>query len=98
MIVLLQIVVQVGYPYENDTSQAFRIVWSFFPPNPFAQGLHVLAQATSTPEDDGVRWSKRGKCAPNDDNCYLTMVWININLISKSHQLKYCLQKVAIPI
>ncbi|XP_028787945.1 ABC transporter A family member 2 [Neltuma alba] len=70
---ITQIVVQAGYPYDNDSSQAFRVVWSFFPPNPFAQGLNVLSQATSTPEDDGVRWSKRGECAPNDEDCYITI-------------------------
>ncbi|KAI9086495.1 hypothetical protein K1719_031579 [Acacia pycnantha] len=79
---LTQIVVQAGYPYENDTSGAFRTVFSFFPPNPFAQGLYVLSQATSTPEDEGVRWSKRGECAPNDDDCHITINDIYLWLLS----------------
>ncbi|XP_028763396.1 ABC transporter A family member 2-like isoform X1 [Neltuma alba] len=71
--ILTQIVVLAGYPYDNDNSEVFRTVWSFFPPNPFTQGLHVLSQATSTPEGDGVRWSKRGECAPNNEDCFITI-------------------------
>ncbi|KAK4264229.1 hypothetical protein QN277_025437 [Acacia crassicarpa] len=75
--ILTQGFVQAGYPYEHDTSKAFRAIWSLFPPDPFAQGIHLLSQATSTPEDNGVRWSKRGECAPNDDTndggCFVTI-------------------------
>jgi hypothetical protein len=52
----------------------YRDLWLLFPPNPFAQGLSVLAKAVSTPEDNGVSWNTRGKCAVNDDDCVLTMV------------------------
>ncbi|KAF7838425.1 ABC transporter A family member 2-like [Senna tora] len=62
-----------GFPYKESISKSLRTVWSLFPPNPFAQALHVLSQATSTPEDDGLSWSKRGECAPDDDNCVLTI-------------------------
>lgn len=58
----------------------YRSLWLLFPPNPFAQGLSVLATAVSTPEDNGVSWNRRGKCAVNDDDCVMTMNDIYIRL------------------
>jgi len=52
----------------------YRQLWLLFPPNPFAEGLSILAKAVSTPEDNGVSWSTRGKCAVNDDDCLMTIV------------------------
>ncbi|CAL0319927.1 unnamed protein product [Lupinus luteus] len=69
---LRQIVVEAGVPYLLDFSKTFRIIWSFFPPNTFAQALQVLSSAVQTPEDHALRWSDRGKCAPYDF-CYLTI-------------------------
>jgi len=52
-----------------------RALWSLFPPNTFSQGLKLLADATSTPQDPGISWSKRAECGPNDDTgCVLTIV------------------------
>ena len=49
-------------------------------PNPFAQGLQVLSSATATPEDNGVRWKNRGECAPNEDDCLITIVCNSFHL------------------
>ncbi|KAK4264228.1 hypothetical protein QN277_025436 [Acacia crassicarpa] len=70
---LTQLIGQNGIPYKQNASKIFITVWSLFPPNPFNQALYVLSQATATPKDKGVRWSKRGECAPNDDNCLITI-------------------------
>lgn len=52
-----------------------RALWSLFPPNTFSQGLKLLADATSTPQDPGISWSKRAECGPNDDtDCVITIV------------------------
>lgn len=45
-----------------------------FPPDLLAQGLKLLSDATATPEDPGVSWSGRTKCAFNDTECVITMV------------------------
>lgn len=82
LFVWLQLVSQAGFPYNSGVSKTIRYVWSLFPPNPFAQALAVLSEATSTPQDDGVRWSKRGECAPNDDDCVITIVCTNLTFKS----------------
>ncbi|KAJ1401643.1 P-loop containing nucleoside triphosphate hydrolase [Sesbania bispinosa] len=68
-----QLVVQAGFPYTDSISSTFRNIWSLFPPNPFAQALKVLSDAVATSEDDGLSWSKRGECAPNDEDCVITI-------------------------
>ncbi|KAL1357257.1 hypothetical protein HN51_009202 [Arachis hypogaea] len=68
-----QLVIQAGFPYSDSISKTFRIIWSFFPPNPFAQALHILSEAVSTSEDHGIRWSKRGQCGPEDEGCVITI-------------------------
>ncbi|KAF7124425.1 hypothetical protein RHSIM_Rhsim12G0158000 [Rhododendron simsii] len=69
----LQVVTQVGFPYSSSFSGTFRFVWSLFPPNLLTEGLILLSAATATPNDPGVSWSKRGKCAPNDTQCVMTL-------------------------
>ncbi|OIW17017.1 hypothetical protein TanjilG_00177 [Lupinus angustifolius] len=69
---LSMIVVGAGIPYIFGFSTTFRVIWSFFPPNTFAQALQVLSSAVQTPEDHGLRWSDRGKCGPYEF-CYLTI-------------------------
>lgn len=60
-----------------------RSLWSLFPPNTFSQGLKLLADATSTPQDPGISWSKRAECGPNDDiDCVITIVR---NILNKFH-------------
>jgi hypothetical protein len=72
--IYFQLVVQAGFPYSDSFSATYRNLWSLFPPNPFAQALTVLSDAVSTPENDGVSWSKRGSCTVDDDDCLMTIV------------------------
>jgi len=72
--IYLQIVSTLGGGILKNFDHPYRDLWLLFPPNPFAQGLSVLADAVSTPEDNGVSWNTRGKCAVNDDDCVLTIV------------------------
>ena len=71
---LLQIITTNGFPYSDNFSSGLQNVWSLFPPNLLAQALKLLSDATATPEDIGVSWSKRTKCAPNDEECVITIV------------------------
>ncbi|CAI9264283.1 unnamed protein product [Lactuca saligna] len=48
-------------------------IWSFFPPNLLAKALQLLSDATSTPKDPGISWSRIGECAPNDNDCLINM-------------------------
>ncbi|RYR08554.1 hypothetical protein Ahy_B05g076286 isoform C [Arachis hypogaea] len=73
-----QLVTQAGFPYSDSISKTFRIIWSFFPPNPFAQALYILSEAVSTSEVHGIRWSKRGQCGPDDEDCVITIVCNNL--------------------
>ncbi|KAH0691990.1 hypothetical protein KY290_020167 [Solanum tuberosum] len=79
---MTQLVTAFGFPYSENFSKSYRIIWSLFPPNLLAQGLQLLAGATATPEDPGVSWSGRTKCAFNDTECVITMNEIYIWLVS----------------
>ncbi|XP_060204668.1 ABC transporter A family member 2-like [Lycium barbarum] len=79
---MTQLVTASGFPYSEEYSKTDRILWSLFPPNLLAQGLHLLSNATAIPEDPGVSWSGRTKCAFNDADCVLTMNEIYIWLVS----------------
>ncbi|GLU12340.1 hypothetical protein SLE2022_290260 [Rubroshorea leprosula] len=68
-----QIATISGFPYGKSISHAVRIIWSFFPPNLLAQSISILSGATATPQDVGVSWSRRSECAPNDDECVITI-------------------------
>lgn len=71
----MQIGGSTGFPYSKDRSLTLRVLWSLFPPNTFSHGLKLLSDATSTPQDPGISWSKRAECAPNDDiDCVITIV------------------------
>lgn len=74
---VLQIVTTIGFPYNNRFSQTYRVIWSLYPPNLFAKALHTLTKASRIHQDSGMSWSQRTRCAPNDDNCILTMVRIS---------------------
>ncbi|KAK3035661.1 hypothetical protein RJ639_032533, partial [Escallonia herrerae] len=76
------LVTTFGFPYSNDTSSTYRIIWSLFPPNLLAEALQLLSDATSTPQDPGISWSRRTKCAPNDEECVITINDIYIWLVS----------------
>lgn len=73
---LTQLVTAFGFPYSDSFSSLFRTIWSLFPPNLLAAGLQLLAGATATPEDPGISWSKRSDCAPNDEECVISMNYI----------------------
>ncbi|EOY21765.1 ABC transporter A family member 2 isoform 2, partial [Theobroma cacao] len=77
-----QIITSNGFPYDKSFSQGLQNVWSLFPPNLLAQALKLLSDATSTPEDIGVSWSRRTKCAPNDEQCVITINDIYIWLVA----------------
>ncbi|KAK2995142.1 hypothetical protein RJ640_010569 [Escallonia rubra] len=79
---LNMLVTTFGFPYSNDTSSTYRIIWSLFPPNLLAEALQLLSDATSTPQDPGISWSGRTKCAPNDEECVITINDIYIWLVS----------------
>ncbi|XP_019082065.1 ABC transporter A family member 2 isoform X4 [Vitis vinifera] len=77
---LRQLVTIFGFPYSNNFPNFYRIIWSLFPPNLLAEALSLLADATSTPQDPGISWSKRADCAPNDLDCVITIndiyIWL----------------------
>ncbi|XP_022843392.1 ABC transporter A family member 2-like [Olea europaea var. sylvestris] len=81
---MTQIVTAFGFPYSDDFSNTYRIVWSLFPPNLFAKGLELLSDATATPQDPGVSWNGRTKCSPNDTDCIITINKIYIWLLAVS--------------
>ncbi|KAF3436036.1 hypothetical protein FNV43_RR23128 [Rhamnella rubrinervis] len=70
---LTQIVTVFGFPYQKRFVKRFRTLWSFFPPNLLAAALKLLSGATNTSQDVGIRWSTRAKCAPNDEDCTITI-------------------------
>ncbi|XP_021746248.1 ABC transporter A family member 2-like [Chenopodium quinoa] len=78
---ITQIVTAFGFPYSKMFSQTYRVLWSFYPPNLLAEGIQMLTDATSTPQDPGMSWKGRTKCSPNDDECILTMndifIWLS---------------------
>ncbi|KAK4394439.1 ABC transporter A family member 2 [Sesamum angolense] len=81
---LTQLVTTFGFPYSQNFSKVYRIVWSFFPPNLLAAGLNLLSDATATPQDPGISWKGRKRCAPNDTECVITINEIYIWLVSTS--------------
>lgn len=80
--IITQVVTQFGFPFSQDYSDTWRIIWSFFPPNLLAEGLKLLSDATATPQDPGVSWSSRTKCSPNDEECVITINGVYNWLIS----------------
>ncbi|XP_040989213.1 ABC transporter A family member 2-like isoform X2 [Juglans microcarpa x Juglans regia] len=70
---MTQLVTVFGFPYSDSFSTTLRAIWSLFPPNLLAAALNLLAEATSTPQDIGITWSRRAKCAPNDTECVITI-------------------------
>lgn len=75
----LQLVTAFGFPYSNNFSKFFQIIWSLFPPNLLAKALSLLSDATSNPGDPGISWSRRTECAPNDTECVITIVCYQFN-------------------
>ncbi|CDP12364.1 unnamed protein product [Coffea canephora] len=79
---ITQAVTVFGFPYSHNYQNYFRIIWSFFPPNLLSEGLQLLSDATATPQDPGISWSGRSKCAPNDTECVISINDIYIWLIA----------------
>ncbi|KAL8225641.1 hypothetical protein R6Q57_018198 [Mikania cordata] len=79
---LTQVVTVFGFPYSNNFSNTYRVIWSFYPPNLLAKALQLLSDATSTPQDPGISWARKGKCAPNDTDCLITVNDIYIWLLA----------------
>ncbi|XP_039005388.1 ABC transporter A family member 2-like isoform X2 [Hibiscus syriacus] len=77
-----QIVTSAGFPYSHTFSRTLQNIWSLFPPNLLAEALNLLSEATNTPQDIGVSWSRRTECAPNDDECIITINDIYIWLVA----------------
>ncbi|GBG75807.1 hypothetical protein CBR_g21052 [Chara braunii] len=72
--VLTQFVTTTGLIYREQTSSAFRNVWSFWPPNLLALALSYLGKETATPQSPGISWGRRdSKC----EDCLLSLadVW-----------------------
>uniref|UniRef100_A0A161ZTE7 ABC transporter domain-containing protein n=1 Tax=Daucus carota subsp. sativus TaxID=79200 RepID=A0A161ZTE7_DAUCS len=74
---LNMIVTAFGFPYATRFSNTYRIIWAFFPPNLLAEGLQLLARATSTPGDPGISWSGRTRCVADDDDDTECLISIN---------------------
>eukprot|EP00253_Pinus_taeda_P023624 PITA_23624 len=70
---ITQLVTTNGDLYSNTYSKSYRAIWSFFPPNLFAQGLNLLGDATATGQDEGISWSSRSKCPSADSGCVIQM-------------------------
>ncbi|XP_077245815.1 ABC transporter A family member 2-like [Tasmannia lanceolata] len=70
---LTQLVTTFGFPYGVDYSSTYRTIWSLFPPNLLAEALKLLGDATATPEDPGISWSRRKKCPANQIDCVITI-------------------------
>ncbi|KAL5544416.1 hypothetical protein UlMin_008200 [Ulmus minor] len=68
-----QLVGVFRFPYSKIYPKTYQNVWSCFPPNLLAKALWLLADATSTSQDVGISWIGRAKCAPNDEDCVITM-------------------------
>ncbi|XP_068652265.1 ABC transporter A family member 2-like [Aristolochia californica] len=79
---LTQLVTTFGFPYRNDFSKTYHAIWSLFPPNLLSKALSLLGDATSTPENPGISWTRRAECPFNDPNCVLTIDGIYRWLIS----------------
>ncbi|KAF8005573.1 hypothetical protein BT93_K0001 [Corymbia citriodora subsp. variegata] len=70
---LTQLVTVFGFPYSQSFGNGYRVIWSLFPPNLLAEALNLLSKATATPDDSGISWSRRAKCAPNDIECVISI-------------------------
>lgn len=79
---LTQLVTAFGFPYSDQFSNTYRTIWSLFPPNLLAEALQLLSDATETPQDIGISWSRRAECAPNDTECVITINDIYIWLVA----------------
>ncbi|EXB20715.1 ABC transporter A family member 2 [Morus notabilis] len=63
----------LNFSYSHRFSKRFRTGWSFFPPNLLTKALWLLSDATSSPQDVGISWSRMSECASNDAECLITI-------------------------
>ncbi|KAK0586759.1 hypothetical protein LWI29_011786 [Acer saccharum] len=66
----------------SKSSSSTTVGFSIFIVGFMTQLVTLLASATSTPEDIGISWSRRGECAPNDTECVITINDIYIWLVA----------------
>ena len=69
-----------GFPYQQFVAKEYRIMWSLFPPNLLSEALKLLLDATSKPENVGIRWSTWSDCSPNNNNCIMSIVSTHFNI------------------
>ncbi|XP_012080230.1 ABC transporter A family member 2 isoform X2 [Jatropha curcas] len=84
-----QLVTVFGFPYDIKVSNIARYIWSLFPPNLLAVAVDALAEATATPEDVGISWSGRKRCADDADDdagdeCVISINDVYIWLVATS--------------
>ncbi|XP_074567442.1 ABC transporter A family member 2-like [Curcuma longa] len=70
---LTQLVTIFGFPYDDNFSNLYRVIWSLFPPNLLAKALDLLGSATATSEDEGISWRRRGECPSRESDCVITI-------------------------
>lgn len=80
--IITLLVTQFGFPYSTNFSTTARFIWSFYPPNILAEAISLLQNAASSPQDPGVSWSGRTRCAPGDSDCVVTINKLYVWLIS----------------
>ncbi|EEF52143.1 abc transporter, putative [Ricinus communis] len=80
-----QVATIAGFPYDLDVSTIIQNIWSLFPPNLFAIAVDSLSEATNTPEDVGISWSRRKECvseASGTDKCVMSINDVYIWLVA----------------
>ncbi|XP_024017032.1 ABC transporter A family member 2 [Morus notabilis] len=70
---MTELVGTLNFSYSHRFSKRFRTGWSFFPPNLLTKALWLLSDATSSPQDVGISWSRMSECASNDAECLITI-------------------------
>ncbi|CAI5466645.1 unnamed protein product [Closterium sp. Yama58-4] len=78
---VLQLMVMFGFPYTNDFSGFWRVIFSLFPPDLLTLSLKYLTDATKLPESPGVSLSEINKCTLGNAGCTNTLASIYMWLI-----------------
>ncbi|CAI5987769.1 unnamed protein product [Closterium sp. NIES-64] len=71
---VLQLMVMFGFPYTNDFSGFWRVIFSLFPPDLLTLSLKYLTDATKLPQSPGVSLSEINKCTLGNAGCTNTLV------------------------
>ncbi|CAI5957490.1 unnamed protein product [Closterium sp. NIES-64] len=78
---VLQLMVMFGFPYTNDFSGFWRVIFSLFPPDLLTLSLKYLTDATKLPQSPGVSLSEINKCTLGNAGCTNTLASIYVWLI-----------------